>query len=401
MEDRCDVIVIGGGIVGCATAYFLSSNPDFSGSVVVLEPDPAYTYSSSTLSASSIRTQFSNGLNIKISQYGYEVLTSFHDLMSVGNDRPDLKFHAGGYLFLAETDAQVEIMKQNYSVQLANDADVVLWSPSELASSFPHLNVADIKLASYGRSGEGWFDNVDFLNGFKRKAESLGVRFIKDEAIGFNAEKQSLKSVKLKSGKKIEADYFVNAAGSRAGKIAKYAGINVPVVPRKRTVFVFDCEQSPQGSAAVNMGLLPLMVDSTGVYCRPEGNVFISGCTPKEDLDVDFNDFTPNYTEFDDIIWPALANRSSYFEAIKVRNYWAGHYAYNVLDQNMILGCHPEIENLYFANGFSGHGLQQAPATGRGLSELIIYRGFRSLDLSPFSWDRVIKGQPFLERSIV
>ena len=321
--------------------------------------------------------------------------------MSVGNDRPDLKFHAGGYLFLAETDAQVEIMKQNYSVQLANDADVVLWSPSELASSFPHLNVADIKLASYGRSGEGWFDNADFLNGFKRKAESLGVRFIKDEAIGFNAEKQSLKSVKLKSGKKIEADYFVNAAGSRAGKIAKYAGINVPVVPRKRTVFVFDCEQSPQGSVAVNMGLLPLMVDSTGVYCRPEGNVFISGCTPKEDLDVDFNDFTPNYTEFDDIIWPALANRSSYFEAIKVRNYWAGHYAYNVLDQNMILGCHPAIENLYFANGFSGHGLQQAPATGRGLSELIIYRGFRSLDLSPFSWDRVIKGQPFLERSIV
>ena len=175
----------------------------------------------------------------------------------------------------------------------------------------------------------------------------------------------------------------------------------MPVVPRKRTVFVFDCEQSPQGSAAVNMGLLPLMVDSTGVYCRPEGNVFICGCTPKEDLDVDFNDFTPNYTEFDDIIWPALANRSSYFEAIKVRNYWAGHYAYNVLDQNMILGCHPAIENLYFANGFSGHGLQQAPATGRGLSELIIYRGFRSLDLSPFSWDRVIKGQPFLERSIV
>ena len=225
MEDRCDVIVIGGGIVGCATAYFLSSNPDFSGSVIVLEPDPAYTYSSSTLSASSIRTQFSNALNIKISQYGFEVLTSFHDLMSVENDRPDLKFHAGGYLFLAETDAQVAIMKQNYSVQLANDADVVLWSPSELASSFPHLNVADIKLASYGRSGEGWFDNADFLNGFKRKAESLGVRFIKDEAIGFNVEKQSLKSVKLKSGKKIEADYFVNAAGSRAGKIAKYAGI--------------------------------------------------------------------------------------------------------------------------------------------------------------------------------
>ena len=84
-----------------------------------------------------------------------------------------------------------------------------------------------------------------------------------------------------------------------------------------------------------------------------------------------------------------------------MRNYWAGHYAYNVLDQNMILGCHTAIENLYFANGFSGHGLQQAPATGRGLSELIIYRGFRSLDLSPFSWDRVIKGQPFLERSIV
>ena len=175
----------------------------------------------------------------------------------------------------------------------------------------------------------------------------------------------------------------------------------MPVAPRKRTVFVFDCENSPQGSASVNNGALPLMVDNSGVYCRPEGSFFITGCVPKNDVDVDYDDFTPNYCEFDDIIWPALANRSKYFEAIKVKNYWAGHYAYNIFDQNMILGCHPEVKNFYFANGFSGHGLQQAPATGRALSELIIHGDFRSLDLSPFCFDRIFEKNPFLEKAIV
>ena len=401
MEETFDVIVIGGGVIGCAAAYFLSANTSFNGSVLVVEPDPTHTHASSTLSASSLRTQFSNSLNIKISQYGYDFISHFHDLMSVNGDRPFLKFHEGGYLFLAKSDLQVEIMRQNNSVQLANNADVVLWSTSELANAFPHLNVTDIKLASYGKSGEGWFDNVGFLNGFKRKAQDLGAKFLKDEVVGFNKNKKVLESINLKSGKKICSGHFVNATGARAAKIAGYAGIDVPVAPRKRTVFVFDCENSPQGSAFVNNGALPLMVDNSGVYCRPEGSFFITGCVPENDVDVDYDDFTPNYCEFDDIIWPALANRSKYFEAIKVKNYWAGHYAYNIFDQNMILGCHPEVKNFYFANGFSGHGLQQAPATGRALSELIIHGAFRSLDLSPFCFDRILEKNPFLEKAIV
>ena len=401
MEETFDVIVIGGGIIGCAAAYFLSANPSFSGSVLVVEPDPAYTYASSTLSASSLRTQFSNSLNIKISQYGYDFISQFHTLMSVNGNGPSLKFHEGGYLFLAKSDLQVETMRQNNSVQLANNADVVLWSTLELANAFPHLNVSDIKLASYGRSGEGWFDNVGFVDGFKRKALDLGVKFLKDEVVGLNKDKRVLKSINLKSGKKICSGHFINASGASAAKIAGYAGIELPVAPRKRTVFVFDCENSPQGTASLNNGLLPLMVDNTGVYCRPEGKVFITGCVPQNDFNVDYDDFNPNYAEFEDIIWPALANRSKYFEAIKVKNYWAGHYAYNLLDQNMILGCHPELENFYFANGFSGHGLQQAPATGRALSELIIYGAFRSLDLSPFCFERILENKPFLEKAIV
>ena len=188
MEETFDVIVIGGGVIGCAAAYFLSANPSFSGSVLVVEPDPAYTYASSTLSASSLRTQFSNSLNIKISQYGYDFISQFHTLMSVNGNGPSLKFHEGGYLFLAKSDLQVATMRQNNSVQLANNADVVLWSISELANAFPHLNVSDIKLASYGRSGEGWFDNVGFVDGFKRKALDLGVKFLKDEVVGLNKD---------------------------------------------------------------------------------------------------------------------------------------------------------------------------------------------------------------------
>ena len=401
MKDRYDVVIVGGAVIGSAVAYFLSANPDFDGSVLVVEKDPTYAKASTSLSSSSIRNQFSNPINVKISQFGTEFIRNFAETMQLDEDRPDLAFHEGGYLFLANTEDQAQTLRENHAVQRACGADVVLWQRDELAVSFPHLNVEDIVLASYGRSGEGWFDNTGLMYGFKNKAKSFGVEYTTDEVVAIGRKGARVTDVTLKSGTVVSAGAVVNASGPRAALTARMAGLDVPVEPRKRTLFVFDCAQSPEGSAAVNKGRLPLMIDPSGVFCRPEGRFFLSGGPPVEDPCVDWGDFEPRYEEFEDIVWPALAARSPAFEAIKVVNQWAGHYDFNTLDHNLIVGPHPEVRNFFFANGFSGHGLQQGPATGRGVAELIVYGSFRTLDLSEVGYQRIIENRPFLEKAVI
>ena len=402
MKQSYNVVIVGGAVIGSSVAYFLTANPDFTGSVLVVERDPTYAKAATSLSSSSIRTQFSNPINVKISQFGSAFIKGFGDAMQVeGAARPDLNFHQGGYLFLAATAVQEQTLRENHEVQRACGADVVLWDQDELARAFPHLRVDDIRLASYGQSGEGWFSNTGLMNGFKAKARAQGADYVTDEVVAIGRDGARVTTVTLKSGVTVQAGTVVNASGPRAALTARMAGLDVPVEPRKRTLFVFDCAQTPEGSATVNQGRLPLMIDPTGVFCRPEGRFFLSGAAPVEDPAVDWDDFEPRYAEFEEIIWPALANRSAQFEAIKVVNQWAGHYDFNVLDHNLIVGRHPEVTNFVYANGFSGHGLQQGPAAGRAVSELIIYGGFRTLDLSEVGYERIAEGRPFLEKAVI
>lgn len=401
MKDHYDVVIVGGAVIGSAVAYYLAANTDFDGSVLVIERDPTYLKAATSLSSSSIRTQFSNPINVKISQYGSEVIRNFGEMMQVGDDRPDLGFHSGGYLFLANTPEQVQVLKENHEAQVSCGADVVLWNRDELANAFPHLNVADIELASYGRSGEGWFNNTGLMYGFKNKARSLGVDYVTDEAVAIGRDGDAVTSVTLRSGAVVRAGTIVNTSGPRAALTARMAGLDIPVEPRKRTLFVFDCAQTPEGTATVNQGRLPLMIDPSGVFCRPEGRFFLTGCPPVEDPAADWDDFEPRYEEFEEIIWPALAERSPRFEAIKVVNQWAGHYDFNTLDHNLVVGRHPVVRNFVFANGFSGHGLQQGPATGRGVSELITYGEYRTLDLTEVGYERILENRPFLEKAVI
>lgn len=402
MTRRYDVVIVGGAVIGSAVAYFLAANPDFGGSILVVERDPTYARASTSLSSSSIRTQFSNPINVRISQFGSAFIRDFATTMQVrGEAPPDLNFHEGGYLFLARTPAQETTLRENHAVQRDCGADVVLWDRDELSRAFPHLRVDDIRLASYGRSGEGWFSNTGLMNGFKAKARELGADYITDEVVAITRQGDSVNSVTLRSGEVISAGTIVNASGPRAALTARMAGLDIPVEPRKRTLFVIDCATSPEGTATVNGGRLPLMIDPTGVFCRPEGRFFLTGAAPIEDPAVDWDDFEPRWEEFETLIWPALAERSPAFEAIKVVNQWAGHYDFNTLDHNLIVGRHPEVRNFIFANGFSGHGLQQGPAAGRGVSELITYGAFRSLDLSEVGYERVVENRPFLEKAVI
>lgn len=392
-KTNYDVIIVGGAVNGSSTAYFLANNPDFNGSILVIERDPTYAQSATALSSSSIRVQFSNPINIQISQYGADFIRNFGEIMQVDGEKPDLTFHENGYLFLAD-DKGFDVLKRLHNTQIENGAQIDLLDVEQLKQKFPWVNTDSLKGATFGRADEGWFDNYGMVNGFRRKARSLGVEYIENEVVDIIREGNKITGIRLKTGDVIGCGTLVNCAGTRGAKVARMAGLEIPVEPRRRSLFVFACRTPLEGN-------VPLTIDPTGVFFRPEGQFYLGGTYPKVDPEVDPEDFDVLHEEFDEEVWPILAERVPAFEAIKVVNSWAGHYDYCVLDHNAIVGPHNEVDNFLFCNGFSGHGLQQAPAIGRGLSELITYGNYRALDLSPLSFQRVIENSPFLEDSVI
>ncbi|GLU29822.1 FAD-dependent oxidoreductase [Brucella sp. NBRC 12950] len=388
-----DVVIVGGAVSGSSTAYFLAMNPDFKGSVLVVEKDSTYKQCATTLSTSAIRQQYSNAINVKISQYGVEFLKNFRENVQVDDDAPEIGFHENGYLFLA-TEAGMNTIRENVALQKENGADTVLLNPGEIRSQFPFINVEDLAGGSWGRTGEGWFDSYGLLQGFRRRARSLGVEYVDNEVVDISRTNNRITDVTLKTGERIHCGAIVNAAGNFGPHIARLAGLEIPVEPRRRSIFIFSCPTPI-------LQKMPNVIDPSGVFCRPEGKMFLSGGVPDVDIAVDPNDFDVAYNEFDEQIWPHMAHRIPQFEAIRMENCWAGHYDYNTLDHNAIVGPHDEVQNFHFANGFSGHGLQQSPAIGRGLSELLTYGAFQSLDLSPLGYGRIARNEPFLEKAVI
>ncbi len=388
-----DVVIVGGAIMGSSVAWFLSANPDFNGSVLVIERDMSYSTAASALSVSGIRHQYSNAINVAMSLYGTEFIQNFQDELGNDPDVPPISFEEHGYMFLSTAD-KAHILRDNQIVQSKCGAATVLLTPDEIAKKFPFYNLEDIELGSFNGTGEGWFDGYAMMQSWQRMARKDNVEFIANEVVGIKRQGNRIISVALKTGEVIGCGILVNAAGTRASIIARLGGMDLPVEPRKRNVFVFDCQQ-PLGQP------LPLTIDPTGTYCRSEGAYYITGVPPENDMAVAVDDFDVDYAQFEQDIWPVLANRIPAFEAIKMIRGWVGHYDYNVLDQNAIIGPHREVANFMFANGFSGHGLQQAPAVGRGLSELIIYGQYRKLDMSELSYCRIASNTPFLEQAII
>lgn len=389
-----DVVVIGGGVIGSAIAYFLSNRADFTGSIAVIERDQTYEFASAPRSLGGVRQQFTTPENIKISQYTAEFLAEVGDLLEVDGDRPDVGFKKQGYLFLGAPGME-DGMRRIHDIQRRENAPVTLLDAGAMAERFPWLNLDGITLGSYGTANEGWIDPFALLQAFRRKARALGATYFDDEAVGMNRDGGTVTAVHLKGGDTLSAGVVVNAAGYRGGKVAAMAGANLPVAPRKRSVFVVDIkEQIPDH---------PLLIDHTGVYWRPEGQYFVCGKSPEEDNDpeVEDDDFEVDHAWFENEIWPVMAERCSKFEALKVVNFWAGMYDMNLFDHNAVIGPHPEITNLFFANGFSGHGIQQSPAVGRALSELIAAGKFETLDLSAFRFERIAAGEKFLEEAVV
>jgi glycine/D-amino acid oxidase-like deaminating enzyme len=392
-----DVVIIGGAIMGSSTAWFLSDNPDFRGSVLVVERDPSYEHAGTSLTNSCIRLQFSEALNVRISQFGADFIKNMRRYM--GNDErvPQLRIQNYGYLYLASDDAFASVLRENQKVQLACGAGTRVLSPQEIKRDYPFYAVDDLVAGSINTVDEGYWEGVTVFDWFRKSARERGIEYVTNEVVGMtkSAAGDRIESVTLASGDVIGCGQVVNASGTRGSLTARMAGISIPVEPRKRFTYVFTAEQPLDRE-------LPLTIDPSGVHFRQDGKTtYMAGGHSHDDEPPDHDDFEMDHAVWQDHIWPHIAARIPQFEAIKVMREWAGHYDYNVLDQNAIVGPHVDVTNFLFLNGFSGHGLQQSPAMGRATAEWLTYGEFRTLDMTPFGFQRVLENRPFLEKAII
>ena len=385
-----DVVIIGGGVMGCSVAYWMAQRIYKGMKIAVIERDPTYRQASTTLSVGGLRQQFSLPENIEMSLFGADFLRSANRLLSIqGVDMPDINFQPHGYLFLA-TEEGAETMEANHATQVQCGAKVELMTPRRLHRKFPWLNLDGIALGSYGYENEGWFDPWALMSALRLKAIQLGVDFVHGDVYNvahvtnddkaWKPEEWTREAEILDEQRRLDnrpcevhvhlpdgdvfpitASQFVIAAGPQSGHVANMFGIGqrrglmqipLPVEPRKRYVYNFHAPTGPGLST-------PLVVDPTGLYFRREGhgNNYIGGMSPPlKELEPSTDNMDVDYDYFDEYCWPILANRVKAFENLKVKGAWAGFYDYNTWDQNAIIGNHPYHTNIWFATGFSGHG---------------------------------------------
>lgn len=392
-----DIVIIGGAMMGASTAWFLSDNKDFDGRVLVVEKDPTYEFSSTMHANSCMRQQFSSELNVRISQFAADFVKNLRGYMGNDDRVPELKIQNIGYMYLADNEGFADVLRESHAVQVAAGAGTKLMGPEEIKQEYSFYNVDDIVLGSINTVDEGYWDSITVFDWWRRSAKERGVEYIANEVVAMtkSADGRRIVSVTLKSGEVISCGKVLNASGPRALLTAAMAGIDIPVEPRKRYSWVFQAEQPLERT-------LPLTIDPSGVHVHQEGaNYYQAGGHSDIDPAVDYDDFHMDHSLWEQQIWPILATRIPQFEAIKVTNEWVGHYAYNTFDHNAIMGAHTQIENFYFLNGFSGHGLQQSPAMGRGTAEMLVYGEYRSLDMSPFNYDRIVRNERFLEKAVI
>ena len=389
-----DVILIGGAMYGSSIAWWLSRDPGFDGSILLVERDLSFEFAATSHTNSCIRQQFSNTTNIQISQFGAEFINNFQSYFDHDPRVPHIPIQSFGYMYLANTAADAENLRQSQVVQAQLGAGTRHMTAAEIQAEYPFYNVDDITACNHNTANEGYFDGGTIFDWCKRVAQEKGAEYVQNEVVTINRQANRIHSVTLASGETLSCGLLVNCTGPRGAHTARMAGIDLPVEPRKRYSFIFDAEQPLDRD-------LPLTIDPSGVHMRSEGRYYLAGCPPDDDAPVAYDDFKQDHSIWQEKVWPILAARVPKFEAIKLINSWAGHYDYNTFDQNAIIGPHHEVENFLFANGFSGHGLQQSMAIGRGLAEFITYGAYRSIDLSPFAYKRIAEGNPLVEKAVI
>jgi len=388
-HSNYDVIIVGGGIMGTSTAYNLISE-DSSLRVIVIERDLSYEKSSTALSMVNARIQFSLKQNVLISQYAFDVLENFEEKMAVDGKKPAIFYRREGNLFLYH-EKSLPAARRAFEMQKELGCAIEWWSLEKIKDRYPiYENLDEIAGASFGPE-DGHFDAYSVLMGYRAKAKSMGVKFVQDDVVELIVSAGAIRGAKTASNEIYSSSHVVNCTGAWANLILKTVGIKLPMEPIKRQVFAVKHK--------VRLDYpLPLTILPSGFYFRTEtGGLLLLGKSMEEDP-TGF-DFTWNDERFE-YLWGELYEFAPVFETLKLVKGWAGLYAVNIMDANAILGEWPEIKGLYLANGFSGHGLQQGPAVGRYITELIIGKS-PTLDLSVFSPLRIFEKTPIKEDGIV
>ena len=381
-------------MIGAATACFLAR--DHGVAVTVLERDPSYRQASSALSASSIRQQFSTPINIALSLASIEFLRRIGDELAVDGEQPAIGLVEAGYLYLSDAEGEGNL-RAKHALQRAHGAEIDLLDTAALRARWPWLATAGLALGAFGTRGEGWFDGPALHAAFRRKARTCGARFVHADAQAFDASGGNVHAVRDAQGRAHAADAVLIAAGAWSAPLTALLGLALPVSAKKRDVFVLDSPARLPGC--------PLIIDPSGVWLRPEGAGFIAGAPPRRMGNFIDPDDAPldaiDHGLFDDVIWPTLAARIPAFVALRVRSAWAGYYEMNAFDHNGVVGAVPGWSNAFIACGFSGHGMQHAPALGQALATRIATGHDGALDLAALAPERLQRSARLIEHNVI
>ena len=384
--ETADVVIIGSGIVGSSVAYHLAQKGCTN--VLVLEREAHQGKGSTGKSMGGVRAQFTTPVNIQMSKYSIDFFSTFDEVVGHPAD-----YRAHGYLFCATNEKHIAYLKTNMECQKKFGVTNVEWlEPSDISEVVPQLRTDDILGGTFCPT-DGFVDPHSVMMGFMLNAREKGVRLWLDTTVtGIEVEKDRVAAVKTSRGT-IATKVVVNAAGAWAAQIAEMAGADLPVEPlRRQLVPTEPFDQLPQR--------FPMVIDmSTGFHFRREGKgILLAWNDPKE---------TPGFkTEFDEtfvekILTHAASRVPVLAEAgVNPRRAWAGLYEMTP-DHHAIIGAAPNVEGLYFVNGFSGHGVMHSPASGRVAADLVLAGHSDLLDARQLSVTRFAEGRTLEETAVL
>jgi len=314
MQNNYDVIIVGGGVMGCATAYYLlKSDPRLN--VVILEMDATYAKSSTVLSDGNTRVQFNIKENIQMSQYGLEVLKTFSEEFEVNGEKPDPAFRQQGNLFVLD-EASRDESHEGWLLQTSLDGLVYWLTPEDVQREYPLYNLKDCVAGTLGVQ-DGTMSPLAVLMGYQKKVIALGAQFIQAEVAEILKDGNEISGVKLTSGELLNSNVVLNAAGAWATQVAKTVDVDLPIAPTKRQVTIVEANIRPEK-------ILPALFLPPGLYIIHEGaGVFTIGKSFSTDY-VGYGDFAWERKTFEDLIWPELVEYIPEFDRLKITRGWAG-----------------------------------------------------------------------------